>query len=220
MSDIVLEVEVRERTGTGGARAARRQKLIPGVIYGGGKAPVAISLRENQVFSALNSGDLIGSMVKISHKGKPQSVITKEVQFHPVKDMPLHIDFYRVEEDTVIMVEVPVHVVNEEESPGFKRGGAINMVRHMVEVNCPAGSIPEYLEIDLTGLEIGDSLHESALKLPKGVELAITDRDPTVVTIAASRTEKADEEEVVEGEEAEGAEGAEAAEGADGEDEG
>ena len=209
MSDIVLEVEVRERTGTGGARQSRREKLVPGIIYGGGLDPVAINLKENQVLSALNAGDLIGSMVKISHKGKPQTVITKDVQFHPVKDMPQHIDFYRVEEDTIITVAVPVHVVNEEESPGFKRGGSINMVRHEVEVNCPAGSIPDALEIDITGLEIGDSLHESALKLPKGVELAITDRDPTVVTIAASRTETVVEEEEVEGEETEATEGEE-----------
>ncbi len=214
MSDIILEVEVRERTGTGGARQSRREKLVPGVIYGGGLDPVAISLKENQVLSALNSGGLIGNMIKISHKGKPQTVITKDVQFHPVKDMPQHIDFYRVEADTIITVAVSVHVINEEESPGFKRGGSINMVRHEVEVNCPAGSIPEHLEIDITGMEIGDSLHESAIKLPEGVSLAITDRDPTVVTIASARVASASEEaeEVVEGEEAEEDKGAEASE--------
>ncbi len=216
MSDtVVLDVEIRERTGRGGARAARRAKLVPGVIYGGGLDPVAISLKENQVFSALNSGNLVGSMLMISHKGKPQRVITKDVQFHPVKSMPMHIDFYRVKADTIITVEVPVHVINEEESPGFKRGGAINMVRHQVEINCPADSIPEFLEADITGMEIGDALHESALKLPEGVSLAITDRDPTVVTIASSRTSATSDEdeageEAAEGETAEGEGGDEA----------
>ncbi|HHL42764.1 MAG TPA: 50S ribosomal protein L25/general stress protein Ctc [Hellea balneolensis] len=205
MTDIVLDVEVRENTGTGGARAARRAGLVPGVLYGGGQDPVAISLKFNEVVRALNSGNLISSLVEISHKGKKQKALTKDIQFHPVKDLPWHIDFYRVKSDSIITVEVSIHVVGEEESPGLKRGGALNIVRHTIEVNCPAGDIPESLDVDVSGLEIGDSIHESELNYPKGVSPAITDRDPTVLTVAASRTEtKNDEEDVVEGEEGEG----------------
>ncbi len=216
----VLEVEVRERTGRGGARAARRAGLVPAVIYGGGEDPVAISLKQNQVLSALNSGGLIGSMVRISHKGVEQSAITKDVQFHPVKDMPQHIDFYRVKSDTIITVEVSVHIVGEDACPGTTRGGTVNLVRHTIEVNCPAGSIPDAIDVDISELDIGDSLHESEITFPEGVHPAITDRDPTVVTIAAARVEKeVEEEEAVEGEEAEAAAGESDAE-AEGESEG
>jgi len=211
----VLEVEVRERTGRGGARASRRAGLVPAVLYGGGEDAVAISLKENQVLRALNSGGLIGSMVRISHKGEQQSAITKDVQFHPVKAMPQHIDFYRVKSDTIITVEVSINIVGDEECPGLTKGGNINVVRHTIEVNCPAGSIPDALEVDISALEIGDSLHESEITFPEGVKPAITDRDPTVVTIAAARVEVEPEveEEVVEGEEGEAAEAAEGEEG-------
>ncbi|MCF6220223.1 MAG: 50S ribosomal protein L25/general stress protein Ctc [Robiginitomaculum sp.] len=208
----VLEVEVRERTGRGGARAARREKLVPGVIYGGGEDAVAISLRENQVFSALNKGNLIGSMLKISHKGEEQRVITKDVQFHPVKDMPMHIDFFRVTAKTIIEMEVSINIVGDEECPGLTKGGNLNVVRHTIEVKCPADGIPDAIDVDISALEIGDSLHESEITFPKGVKPAITDRDPTVVTIAMARVEKVVEEDEVEGVEGEAVEG-EAAEG-------
>ena len=210
MSNVVLEVEVRENTGRGGARAARRAGLVPGVIYGGGEDPVAISMKENKVLQALNTGNLIASMVKISHNGETQSVITKDVQFHPIKDMPQHVDFYRVTSKTIITMEVNIQIVGDEESPGLSQGGNLNVVRHAVEVRCPAGSIPDSLEVDISAMEIGDSLHESEIKFPKDVKPAITDRDPTVVTIAAARIEKEPEEvETVEGEEGEAAEAAE-----------
>ena len=206
----VLEVEVRERTGRGGARAARRAKLVPGVIYGGDEGAVAISLKENQVFSALNKGNLIGSMLKISHEGKEQRVITKDVQFHPIKDMPQHIDFFRVTAKTIIEMEVSINIVGDDECPGLTKGGNLNVVRHAIEVKCPADSIPDSLEVDISKLEIGDSLHESEITFPEGVVPAITDRDPTVVTIAAARVEKEPEEvETVEGEEGEAVEAAE-----------
>ena len=229
MSDIVLSVEVRERTGKGGAREARRNGEVPGVLYGGGKDPVAISLKSNEVIRALNSGRFLANMVKLDHNGDKQSVLTRDVQFHPVRDEPMHVDFYRVEADSIITVEVPVHVINEEESPGLKIGGVMNMVRHSVEVDCPAGSIPEYLEADVAGLEIGDSVHISSINLPEKVTPTITDRDFTILTIQGSRAlveeEEPDEEEIEteviaqkgeEGEEAEGEE-AEGEEGEEGE---
>jgi len=212
----VLEVEVRERTGRGGARATRREKLVPGVIYGGDEGAVAISLKENQVFSALNKGNLIGSMLKISHKGEEQRVITKDVQFHPVKDMPMHIDFFRVTAKTIITMEVGINIVGDEECPGLTKGGNLNVVRHTIEVKCPASAIPDSLEVDISEMEIGDSLHESEIKFPKGVVPTITDRDPTVVTIAMARVEvEPEEEETVEGEEGAEGEEAEATEGED-----
>ena len=212
MSNVVLEVEVRERTGRGGARATRRAGLVPGVIYGGDEGAVAISMKENKVLKALNTGNLIASMVKISHKGETQSVITKDVQFHPVKAMPQHIDFFRVTSKTIIEMEVSIQLVGDEECPGLTKGGNLNVVRHAIEVKCPAGSIPDHIVVDISEMEIGDSLHESEIKFPKGVVPAITDRDPTVVTIAMARVEVEVEEEVIEGEEGEATEG-EAAEG-------
>lgn len=187
MSEIVLPVEVRERTGKGGARETRRNGEVPGVLYGGDRGPVAIAMKTNAVVKAINSGHFLGQMIEIEHKGERQNVITREVQFHPVRDEPMHIDFYRVEEDSIIAIEVPVRFLNEEKAPGLKRGGVLNVVRHAIEVNCPAGSIPEAIEVDLTGYDIGDSVHISSVTLPENVVPTITDRDFTIVTVQGSR---------------------------------
>ncbi|MEO1038714.1 MAG: 50S ribosomal protein L25/general stress protein Ctc [Pseudomonadota bacterium] len=206
MSDIVLSVEVRERTGKGGARQTRRQGDVPGVLYGGDLGPIAIAMKQNEVVKAINSGNFIGQMIEIDHKGDRQNVITRDVQFHPVRDEPLHIDFYRVEEDSIIAIEVAVRFINEEDCPGLKRGGVLNIVRHTVEVNCPAGAIPEAIEVDLTGYDIGDSVHISSIALPDNVTPTITDRDFTIVTVQGSRavieedTEDSDAEAEGEGE--------------------
>ena len=205
-SNIVLNVDVREETGKGAARAARREDLVPGVLYGGGQDPVSISLRGNEVRKALLTGQFISHMMELSHDGKNQKVIARDIQFHPVSDAPLHVDLYRVNEKTKIDVEVTVHFINEEKCPGLKRGGVLNIVRHSVELNCPAGAIPEAIEADLSGLEIGDSIHISAVALPKGVTTTITDRDFTIATLQGSRavlTEAEDEGEVAEPEEPE-----------------
>ncbi|EAP90704.1 MAG: 50S ribosomal protein L25 [Oceanicaulis sp.] len=204
MSDIVLSVEVRERTGTGGARETRRNGFVPGVLYGGDKGPVSIALKNNEVIKAINSGKFLAQMITIDHKGEKQSVLTRDVQFHPVRDEPVHIDFQRVDESTIITVEVTVHFHNDEKSPGLKRGGVLNVVRHAVEVNVPAGSIPDQIDVDLSGYDIGDSIHISAVTLPEGVTPAITDRDFTIATIQNSRAARATEdEEGAEGEETE-----------------
>lgn len=187
MADICLDVVVRENTGTGGSRAVRNDGGIPGVLYGGGQDPIAVAVRKNEVLKAINSGDFLSSMIEISHDGKKQKVLTKDVQFHPVTDMPMHVDFYRVKESTIIDVEVPVVFTGEEESAGIKRGGTLNVVRYTIEVKCPAGSIPDNLTADVSGMEIGDSLHISDMTLPKNVTPSIDDRDFTVATIVASR---------------------------------
>ncbi len=195
-TEINLEVDVRPRTGKGGAREARRQGFVPGVLYGGKLGPVAINLKRNEVDKALNSGAFLSHMVTITHKGKPQKVIPQDVQFHPVSDQPLHIDLYRVEEDQEIKVEVTVHFVGEEKSPGLKKGGTLNVVRHTVELLVPAGDIPESLEADVSALEIGDNVKISDIKLPDNAEPTITDRDFTIATIAGRAPKVETQEEV------------------------
>ena len=156
------------------------------------------------MIKAINSGKFLAQMITIDHKGEKQSVLTRDVQFHPVRDEPVHIDFQRVDESTIITVEVTVHFHNDEKSPGLKRGGVLNVVRHAVEVNVPAGSIPDQIDVDLSGYDIGDSIHISAVTLPEGVTPAITDRDFTIATIQNSRAARATEdEEGAEGEETE-----------------
>lgn len=184
---VVLDVTVRENTGTGNAREARRNGQVPGVIYGGDEDSVAVAVKMNEVLKALNSGDFLGSMIELSHDGKNQKVFTKDVQFHPVTDFPVHVDFYRVTNKTLIDVEVTVNFVGEETSPGLKEGGTLNVVRYSIEVKCPAGDIPDSIEADVSKLEIGDAIHISDITLPKGAKPTITDRDFTIATVIASR---------------------------------
>ncbi|MGB6231622.1 MAG: 50S ribosomal protein L25/general stress protein Ctc [Litorimonas sp.] len=191
---VVLDVSVREGTGTGAAREARRNGLVPGVVYGGEEGPVPVAVKMNEVLKALNSGDFLGSMIELSHEGKNQKVFTKDVQFHPVTDFPQHVDFYRVTNKTKSDVEVPVTFVGEEESPGMKRGGVLNIVRYAIEVTAPAGEIPEGFEADVSELDIGDGVNISDIKLPKGIKPTITDRDFTIATIVASRTSKTEDD--------------------------
>lgn len=194
MTEINLTVEVREGTGKGAARASRRTGNVPGVIYGGDLAPVSIDLKLNEVLKAINSGSFLANMIKITHSGKTQSVLTKDVQFHPVTDMPFHVDFFRVNESDIIEVAVSINIIGEEENVAMRGGATLNVVRHEIEVNCPAGSIPDSIDVDVSGMEIGDSLSVSELNLPENVEGAITDRDPTVVTLVAPRAEAEEEE--------------------------
>ncbi len=184
ITSITLAVEVRERTGKGGARDARRRGFVPGILYGGKLGPVAIELRYNEVLKAIESGKFLSHLVTITHKGKPQLVIPQDVQFHPVSDQPVHIDLFRVEEDQKIKVEVAVHFEGEDVCPGLKRGGTLNIVRHEVELLVPAGHIPEYLVADISALQIGDNIKISDIALPADAEPTIVDRDFTIATIA------------------------------------
>ncbi|MES2724658.1 MAG: 50S ribosomal protein L25/general stress protein Ctc [Pseudomonadota bacterium] len=185
MADIILNVEVRERTGTGGARETRRAGMVPGVLYGGDKDPVAIAVKANEFRKALYTGKLLGHLVTLKYGGETQPVIAKAVDMHPVNDEPVHFDLYRVDEHQLIKIEVPVHFKNHEESPGLKKGGTLNIVRHTVELACPADHIPEELVFDLTGAEIGDTIRMSAFALPEGVKPGV-DRDFVVATLAGS----------------------------------
>lgn len=186
MADIVLNVEVREGAGTGSARAARRGGLVPGVLYGGKDAPVNIAVKSNEFRKALYSGKLMGHMVKLSHEGKTQSVIAKDIQFHPVSDEPMHFDLYRVDAHQTVKISVPVHFKNQDISPGMKRGGALNVALHEVQLLAHADEIPEELVIDLATLDIGDSVKAEDLKLPKGVQLAPHDQGATIASIFMS----------------------------------
>ena len=203
-SKISFNVELRERVGTGGSRAARREGLVPGVLYGGGEDPVAISLKRNEVLKAIETGHFLSSTATLVHKGEQQMVIPQAIQMHPVSDQPMHVDLFRVSRDQKIKVEVQVHFIGEEVSPGLKKGGTLNVVRHTVELLVPAGNIPESLEADVSELEVGDNVKISDIKLPGDAEPTITDRDFTIATIAGrtGTTETTTEE----GEEAEGEE--------------
>jgi len=210
MSDnLKLVAEPKERAGKGAARAARRAGRVPAVIYGDKQPPEMITLDPRDLHRQIQGGAFFSTLVDLDVGGKTSRVLARDLQLHPVTDRPLHVDFLRVSALTKISVEVPVHFLNEDKCKGLTRGGLLNIVRHEVEVRCRADDIPHGFDIDLgsLGLDIGDSIHASALALPEGVELAITDRDFTIATIAAPTV--AVEEETAEGVEAAAEEAAE-----------
>jgi len=186
MAEIILNVDVRENTGTGGARSARRSGAVPGILYGGGKAPVAISVNEKDFRKNLYTGKLLGHLVTLKYGDETQPVIAKDVQFDPVSDRPLHFDLMRVDEKQVIKIEVPVHFINEDKCIAFRQGGSLEIVRHSVEILVRADHIPEDLIVDLAGHKLGDTIRISDIKLPKGVEPTITDRDFVIASIKTS----------------------------------
>ena len=221
----VISAVMRDRAGKGAARATRRAGRVPAVIYGDKKDPVIVSLEPRELRKQLNTGNFFATVYSVEvADGDNERVLPRDVQFHPVKDAALHVDFLRVSKLTRTNVMVQCNFINEEDSPGLTRGGMLNVVRHEVEVVCGVDDIPTEFELDLSGLDIGDSIHADVLKLPEGVELVISDRDFTIATIAAPvlKTEEEEEEEAAaaaaaaaEGEEGEGEAGAEAEEGAE-----
>jgi large subunit ribosomal protein L25 len=189
----------REAGGKGAARAIRREGRVPAVIYGDKKDPESISLDYVDVLKALNTGQFLATVFNINIEGSGKTrVIPRDIQVDPVKDFPMHVDFLRIAKNARIVVEINVSFVGEEESPGMKRGGVLNVVRHEIEISAPADAIPDGIEIDISELEIGDTLHASAIKLPAGVELTITDRDFTIASIAGQAAEETDEVQEVE----------------------
>jgi large subunit ribosomal protein L25 len=201
MSDaLTLPAELRERAGKGASRALRREGRVPAVIYGGKEDPVSIHLEAKEVVRQLNLGHFMNSIVMIDVGGKSVRTLPKDVALHPVTDRPTHIDFLRLSKDAKIQVAVPVVFINEEESPGLKKGGVLNVVRHELELVCESDKIPDDIQLDVTGLDIGDSIHISHVTLPAGSESAITDRDFTIATIVAPSALKQSEREEAEGE--------------------
>lgn len=188
-----LSAETRERAGKGASRALRREGRVPAVVYGGKEEPLTIHLEEKALVKALMTGHFMNSVIMIDAGGKSHRTLAKDVAFHPVNDRPIHVDFLRVAKGATVTVAVPVVFENEEASPGLKRGGVLNIVRHEVELVCEADKIPDDIVIDMTGYDVGDSIHISAVKLPKGVTSAITDRDFTIATVVAPSALKSSE---------------------------
>ncbi len=212
---LTLPAEARDRAGKGASRALRREGRVPAVVYGEKKEPLSIHVEEKLLSKMLHTGHFMNSVIMIDVQGKAHRTLPKAVDFHPVSSRPIHVDFLRIGEHTKVTVGVPVRFDNEEESPGLKRGGVLNVVQHELELVCDAAHIPNEIHIALDGLEIGNSIHISDVKLPEGVTAANQDEDFTVATIVAPSAMKAEEEEAaaadavptVEGEEGEGEEG-------------
>jgi len=226
---LTLPAEARERAGKGASRALRRDGRVPAVIYGDKKEPLTVHVEEKLLAKMLSTGHFMNTIVMVDAGGEPHRTLPKDVQFHPVSSRPIHVDFLRIGEHSQIIVAIPVRFDDDEESPGIKRGGVLNIVQHELELMCDAAHIPDEIHISLAGLDIGDSIHISQVTLPEGTKAAIDDRDFTVATIVAPSAVKAEEadaaaaaaeegEEIEGGEEAEGegeAEGGAEAEGGD-----
>jgi large subunit ribosomal protein L25 len=188
-----LAATARERAGKGAARATRRDGRVPGVIYGDKAAPTLISLDPRDIMREASKAGFFTRLYDIEVSGKTHRVLPRDVQFHPVNDKPEHIDFQRVGASTRVRVEVPIKLENLDKSPGVKRGGVVNLVRHEIEVWSNPATIPSRIVIDMAGLDIGDSVHINAIALPEGVKPTIA-RNFTVVALRAPSVSKAEEE--------------------------
>ena len=203
----ILEATRREGTGKGAARTARREGLVPGVIYGGGEAPVSINMKHNELLKMLKKGRFMSTLLNVELDGVQTRVICRAVQRDVVRDMPTHADFLRLSEKSRISLFIPVEFVNEEIAPGIKKGGVLTTVRQEVELRVTAGNIPEKLVVDMTNLDIGDVVHISDITLPAGTRPTI-DRDFVIANISAPsslRSSGVDDEDGEEGEDGEAA---------------
>jgi large subunit ribosomal protein L25 len=194
MAQTELKATARPRAGKGASRQARREGKVPAVIYGDGQPPKTIALDYNELWKQVLKGHFTSTVFEIDVEGKKNRVIPRDLQVDPVKDKPIHVDFLRIGKEGLIRVQVPVRFINEGQSPGLKRGGVLNIVRHEIEVTCPYDKIPPHFEVDLDGLEIGRSIHISSITLPEDVTPTIKGRDFTIATIAGRLKQ---EEEVV-----------------------
>ena len=213
---IELKATARAKVGKGAAKHTRLSGLIPGVVYGDKRPAEPINVVYGDLWKHYKGGRFLATVFQLELNGTKQQVIPRDVQVDPVKDFVTHVDFQRIAADAIVRVGIPVVFLNHEKSPGLKRGGVLNVVRYDIELFCPANAIPDHLEVDLEGLEIGSSVHISAVKLPPNTRPTITDRDFTVATIAGAKAEEVEvkpEAAAAEGEAAAGAEGA-AADGA------
>jgi len=180
----VIRAEARDRAGKGAARATRRQGRVPGVLYGDKKPAVLITLDPGELSREVNKAGFFARLLNVEVNGGKERVLPREVQFHPVTEKPIHVDFLRVGPGARIVVAVPVHVIDQETSPGIKRGGILNLVRHEVDLYCNADEIPPHIVVSLDGLDIGGSVHIRQVKLPPGTKPVIA-RDFTIATVAA-----------------------------------
>ena len=184
MSDVThVSANLRDRVGKGSARAARRAGMVPAVIYGDKQPALGIELEARVIRKIIHEPGIFSRLLNIDVDGKSITVLTRDIQFHPVSDEALHFDFLRVGKSSTVAVAIGVEFINEDKCPGLRIGGVLNIVRHEVELNCPADAIPEKITVDLEGIKVGDSIHISAIELPEGVEPTITDRDFTVASL-------------------------------------
>ena len=190
----VFKVQIRPQTGGGASRSLRRSGMIPAILYGGEKENISLMVDTRDVEKGLHQSGFYSRIFELDVGDKKEQALVREVQFHPVTDRPVHMDFLRVRKDSKIHVAVPVHFLNENQCPGLKQGGILNIVLHDLDVTCAAGSIPAELTVDLTGLEIGAIIHTDVLQLPKGVVISHPDRDNTLATIVAPKISQGDEE--------------------------
>ena len=202
-----LAAEAREKGSKGAVRSLRREGRVPAVIYGDKKSPELITVSYKDVTALYKTGTFMSHVLDVEVSGKKERVIPRDVQFEPVRDFIIHVDFLRLGKNATIVVDVPVHFHNHEASPGIKGGGVLNIVRHEIELSCPADGIPEQIDIDLKGYEMGDSIHISAVSLPANVKPTI-ERDFTIATIAAPAAVVSAEQEAEAAEKAAGAEAA------------
>lgn len=191
----IIEGSARAGTGKGAARQARRDGMVPGVIYGGGEEPQSVNIKHNVLLKVLKAGKFMSTLVNLKVDGKDNRVICRAVQKDVVKDLPIHADFLRLSARSRINLYIPVEFLNEEECPGLKKGGVLQVVRNEVELKVTAGDIPELLEVDLTGLEIGDTINISDITLPKGTRPMITDRDFVIANVSAPASLLSEEDE-------------------------
>jgi len=190
---LTLPAEARERAGKGASRELRRSGRVPAVIYGDKKEPLSVHVEEKLLTKLLSNGHFMNTVVMVDAGGRSHRTLPKDVQFHPVSSRPIHVDFLRIGEHSQVNVNVPVLFTDEEDSPGIKRGGVLNIVRHDLELICDASDIPGQIELSLAGLDIGDSIHISDVTLPKGSKSVIDDRDFTIATVVAPSAMKSEE---------------------------
>ena len=195
MQTIDIKAEARSQVGKGSARAARRAGLVPAVIYGNKQSPIPITLDANKWRQLMHKSGIFSQLMNIEVNNETHFVLPRDIQQHPVSEEAEHVDFLRVTENATVAVGINVEFLNEDKCTGLKLGGVLNVVRSQVELNCPAISIPEKITVDLEGLNVGHTIHISAIKLPDGCTPTITDRDFTVATIAAPRGGLGDSEE-------------------------
>lgn len=199
-----IKVEEREGTGKGSSRALRRTGRVPAVLYGGTEEPFHFSIDPILLEKELHKTGFMSKVFELAFDGKKHKALAKAVQFHPVTDQPLHVDFYRVAKGAKVTVAVPLTFINELASPGIKKGGVLNILVHNLEIKADVDHIPSEIQFDLTGLEIHDSIHLADLTIPEGAEAAHPERDNDIANIVAPTVMKQTEEETAEGEEAEG----------------
>ena len=190
---VELMAETRDATGKAAMKEIRKQGMTPAVLYGGDEAPQNLTVERKVIAKQVETGNFLSSIYMLNIAGKKIRVIPRDIQLDVVRDFPIHVDFMRISASSRVDVEVTVHFINEQESPGIKRGGVLNVVQHQIELNCPANAIPEAIEVDLTGLDIGDAIHVSTVKLPANVKPVI-ERDFTIATVAGSSAMKPEEE--------------------------